>query len=164
MSNKEEWRAIVASSLDWEQAHSSLENSLKGLPSELRGKRPNGFAHSVWELLEHIRITQHDLLDFVQDPEYEEKLVWPKDYWPPAAAPSGDKAWNESIASWRKDRMALERFTADTKQDLTAKIPRGTGQTYLRTVLVAVDHASYHLAQIVTVRLLLGAWPPPKGK
>jgi uncharacterized damage-inducible protein DinB len=164
MSNKEDWRAIVASSLDWEQAHSSLENVLKGLPSELRGKRPNGFAHSVWELLEHIRITQHDLLDFVQDPDYEEKLVWPKDYWPSAAAPSGDKAWNESIAAWRKDRMALERFTTDTKQDLTAKIPRGTGQTYLRTVLVAVDHASYHLAQIVTVRQLLGAWPPPKGK
>ena len=60
--------------------------------------------------------------------------------------------------------MALERFTTDTKQDLTAKIPRGTGQTYLRTILVAVDHASYHLAQIVTVRQLLGAWPPPKGK
>jgi len=115
MTNKEDWRAIVASSLDWEQAHSSLENALKGLPSELRGKRPNGFAHSVWELLEHIRITQHDLLDFVQDPDYEEKLVWPKDYWPSAPAPSGDKAWNESIASWRKDRMALERFTTDTK-------------------------------------------------
>jgi uncharacterized damage-inducible protein DinB len=164
MSNKEDWRAIVASSLDWEQAHSSLENVLKGLPSELRGKRPNGFAHSVWELLEHIRITQHDLLDFVQNPDYEEKLVWPKDYWPPAAAPAGDKAWNETIAAWRKDRMALERFTTDTKQDLTAKIPRGTGQTYLRTILVAVDHASYHLAQIVTVRQLIGAWPPPKGK
>ena len=164
MSNNQDWRAIVASSLDWEQAHSSLESVLKGLPSELRGKRPNGFAHSVWELLEHIRITQHDLLDFVQDPAYEEKLAWPKDYWPPAVAPSGDKAWNESIAAWRKDRMALERFTTDTKQDLTAKIPRGTGQTYLRTILVAVDHASYHLAQIVTVRRLLGAWPPPKAK
>ena len=164
MSNNEDWRAIVASSLNWEQAHSSLENVLKGLPSELRGKRPNGFAHSVWELLEHIRITQNDLLTFVQDPDYEEKLVWPKDYWPSAAAPSGDKAWNESIAAWRKDRMAFERFTADGKQDLTAKIPRGTGQTYLRTILVAVDHASYHLAQIVAVRQLLGAWPPPKGK
>jgi uncharacterized damage-inducible protein DinB len=164
VSNKEDWRAIVASSLDWEQAHSSLESVLKGLPPELRGKRPNGFAHSVWELLEHIRITQHDLLAFVQDPDYEEKLAWPKDYWPTAVAAPGDKAWNESIAAWRKDRMALERFTTDSKQDLTAKIPRGTGQTYLRTILVAVDHASYHLAQIVTVRQLLGAWPPPKGK
>ncbi len=164
MSNKEEWRAIVASSLDWEQAHSSLENSLKGLAPELRGRRPPGFSHSAWELLEHIRITQHDLLEFVQNPDYEEKLQWPKDYWPPNMAPASDKAWNESLAGWRKDRMALERFTTDGKVDLTSRIPRGTGQTYLRTILVAVDHASYHLAQIVTVRLLLGAWPPPQEK
>ena len=83
MSKKEEWRAIVASSLNWEQAHTSLENALRGFPLELRGKRPTGFAHSGWELLEHIRITQRDLLDFVANPEYEEKLQWPKDYWPP---------------------------------------------------------------------------------
>jgi uncharacterized damage-inducible protein DinB len=164
MSKKEEWRAIVASSLDWEEAHSSLENALRGIPPELRGKRPTGFAHSAWELLEHIRITQHDLLDFVQNPDYEEKLQWPKDYWPTSAAPASEKAWNESVAAWRKDRMALERFTTGTDLDLTKKIPRGKGQTYLRTILVAVDHASYHLAQIVAVRQLLGAWPPPKGK
>jgi uncharacterized damage-inducible protein DinB len=164
VSNKEDWRAIVASSLNWEQAHSSMENALRGIPSELRGKRPTGFPHSAWELLEHIRITQHDLLDFVQNPEYEEKLKWPEDYWPPSMAPTGDKAWNESVSGWKKDRMALERFTTDSKLDLTTKIPKGTGQTYLRTILVAVDHASYHLAQIVTVRQLLGAWPPPKAK
>jgi uncharacterized damage-inducible protein DinB len=164
MTAKEEWRKIVASSLDWEQAHSTLENALRGLPHELRGKRPTGFAHSVWELLEHIRITQRDLLDFVQNPEYEEKLEWPKDYWPPNAAPSSEKSWNESLAGWRKDRMALERFTTDNDIDLAAKIPKGTGQTYLRTILVAVDHASYHVAQIVTVRQLIGAWPPPKAK
>ena len=164
MSNKEEWRAIVASSLNWEQAHTSLENALRGLSNELRGKRPTGFAHSAWELLEHIRITQHDLLDFVQNPAYEEKLEWPKDYWPATPAPPSEKAWNESVATWRKDRMALERFTTGSDLDLTRKIPHGKGQTYLRTVLVAVDHASYHLAQIVTVRQLLGAWPPPKEK
>ena len=144
---KEEWRGIVASSLDWEQARASLESALKGLAPELRGKRPAGFPHSVWELLEHIRTTQHDLLEFVQDPNYEEKLQWPKDYWPTSMAPTGDKAWNESIAGWRKDRMALERFTTDSETDLTTKIPRGTGQTYLRTILVAVDHASYHVGR-----------------
>ena len=164
MTKKEAWRAIVASSLDWEQAHSSLENALRGLPSELRAKKPAGFPHSVWDLLEHIRITQRDLLDFVQDPDYEEKLQWPKDYWPSNPAPASDKEWNTSIAVWKKDRQALERFTTDSDLDLTTRIPRGTGQTYLRTILVAVDHASYHLAQIITVRLLLGAWPPAKGK
>jgi len=164
LAKNEDWRAIVASSLNWEQAHATLENALRGLPPELRGKRPNGFPHSVWELLEHIRITQHDLLDFVQNPEYEEKLKWPDDYWPSGVAPATEKAWNESLSSWKKDRMALERFTTDSKLDLTSKIPRGTGQTYLRTVIVAVTHASYHLAQIITVRQLLGAWPPPKAK
>lgn len=164
MAPKDAWRGIVASSLDWEQAHSSFENALRGLATELRGRRPNGFPHSAWELLEHIRLTQRDLLDFVQNPDYEEKLEWPKDYWPQNAAPTSEKAWNESVAGWRKDRMALERFTTDSNVDLTQKIPRGTGQTYLRTVLVAVDHAAYHVGQIVAVRQLLGAWPPPKSK
>jgi uncharacterized damage-inducible protein DinB len=79
-------------------------------------------------------------------------------------APLSDKEWNGSVAGWKKDRMALERFTTDSQTDLTSKIPKGTGQTYLRTILVVLDHASYHLAQIVTVRQLLGAWPPPKEK
>src|SRR6185436_1720349 len=96
MTKKEEWRSIVASSLDWEQAHASLESAIKGLMAEQRGKRPPGFPHSVWELLEHIRITQRDLLDFVQNPAYEEKLEWPKDYWPPNAGPASEKAWNET--------------------------------------------------------------------
>ena len=164
MGKKEEWRTIVASSLDWEQAHAALESALKGLAPEQRGKRPTGFPHSVWDLLEHIRITQRDLLEFVQNPSYEEKLEWPKDYWPATSAPASEKAWNECIAGWRKDRMALERFTTDSDIDLTTKIPHGTGQTYLRTVLVAVDHASYHIGQIVAVRQLIGAWPPPKSK
>lgn len=164
VNKEEDWRSIIASSLNWEQAHSSLETVLRGLPQELRGRRPSGFAHSAWELLEHIRITQRDLLDFLQNPDYEEKLEWPKDYWPTSMAPTGDKQWNGSVAGWKKDRIALERFTNESKIDLTTKIPKGTGQTYLRTVLVALDHASYHLAQIVVVRQLLGAWPPPKEK
>jgi len=154
------WRAIVASSLDWEQAHGSLESSIKGDSADLRGRRPNGLPHSVWELLEHIRITQHDLLDFIENPNYEEKLKWPDDYWPRTQAPAGDKAWNETVAAWRKDRMALERFTTKSDIDLTKKIPHGTGQTYLRTILVAVDHTSYHVGQIIAVRRLLGAWNP----
>src|SRR3954471_14380910 len=164
MDKEQEWRSILASSLNWEQAHSSLENVLRGFPSELRGKRPQGFAHSAWELLEHIRITQRDLLDFLQNPGYEKKLEWPRDYWPPSMAPSGDKEWNGAVAGWKKDRIALERFTKESKVDMTARIPKGTGQTYLRTILVVLDHAAYHLAQIVTVRQLLGAWPPPKEK
>ena len=164
MTRKEEWRTIVASSLDWEQAHASLESALRNLAPELRAKKPTGFPHSVWDLLEHIRITQRDLLEFVRDADYEEKLEWPTDYWTKSAAPASDKEWDESIASWKKDRLALERFATETDIDLTTRIPRGTGQTYLRTILVAADHAAYHVGQIVAVRQLLGAWPPAKGK
>jgi uncharacterized damage-inducible protein DinB len=159
MTEKQDWRAIVASSLDWEQAHAKIENAVKGLPAPLRGQRPAGYPHSAWELLEHIRITQHDLLDFCQNPEYEEKLAWPQDYWPPTPAPPTADAWEKCIADYRRDREALARFAMESKLDLTTKIPRGTGQTYLRTILVAVDHASYHVGQIVSVRRLLGAWP-----
>ena len=132
---------------------------MKGLPAALRGERPAGYPHSAWELLEHIRITQHDLLDFCQNPDYEEKLAWPRDYWPITSAPLSEDAWDKSIADYQRDREALARFTTDSKFDLTAKILRGTGQTYLRTILVAVDHASYHVGQIISVRRLLGAWP-----
>ena len=159
MTDKPDWRSIVASSLDWEQAHSKLGSVVKGLAPSLQGVRPTGYPHSAWELLEHIRITQNDLLEFCQNPEYEEKLAWPQDYWPPTPAPPTADAWEKTISDYRRDREALARFTKETEVDLTEKIPRGTGQTYLRTILVAVDHASYHIGQIVSVRRLLGAWP-----
>jgi uncharacterized damage-inducible protein DinB len=159
MTATKDWSAIVASSLDWEQAHATLENAVKGLAPSLQGVRPAGYPHSPWELLDHIRITQRDLLDFCQNPDYEEKLEWPKDYWPPTPAPPTASAWEQTIADYRRDREALAKFTNESKIDLTEKIPHGTGQTYLRTILVAVDHASYHVGQIVSVRRLLGAWP-----
>jgi uncharacterized damage-inducible protein DinB len=158
MASDERWRQIVASSLDWEQAHASLDSALAGLSADLRGKRPTGFPHSVWELTDHIRRTQRDLLDFCQNPHYEE-LEWPDDYWPATAAPATDSAWTETIDAIHADTKALAEFTKSASIDLTEKIPRGTGQTYLRTVLVAVDHMSYHVGQIIAVRRLLGAWP-----
>ncbi|MEO8910143.1 MAG: DinB family protein [Gemmatimonadaceae bacterium] len=159
MQQQGNWREIVASSLGWEQGHATLENAVKDLPANLRGKIPPNYPHSIWQLLEHIRITQHDLLEFCQNPEYVEKLEWPQDYWPPTIIPSDGGAWNKTLADCRSDRESLAKFVNETKLDLTAKIPRGTVQTYLRTVLLAVDHASYHVGQIVSVRRLLGAWP-----
>jgi hypothetical protein len=159
MKNGKDWRAIVASSLGWEEAHASLDNAVKGLAPALRAKRPDGYPHSPWELVEHIRITQGDLLDFCRNPDYVEKLEWPRDYWPTSPGPESSDAWDKSIADYKRDREAFVRFTTETELDLTARIPRGKGQTYLRTILVAVDHASYHVGQLVSVRRLLGAWP-----
>jgi uncharacterized damage-inducible protein DinB len=159
MAAQDDWRRIVASSLDWEQAHASLDSAIKGLPAGLRGTRPANFPHSTWELLEHIRRTQHDLLDFCRNPKYEE-LKFPDDYWPATPAPANEAAWKETVDAIHRDTAAFAAFTLEDARDLTLKIPHGTGQTYLRTVLVAVDHTSYHVGQIIAVRQLIGAWPP----
>ena len=159
MKNGKDWRAIVASSLGWEEGHASVESAAKNLAPALRGERPTGYPHSPWELVEHIRITQRDLLDFCQNPDYVEELEWPRDYWPTSPKPPSSDAWDKSIADYKRDREAFARFTTETDLDLTARIPHGKGQTYLRTILLAVDHASYHVGQLVAVRRLLGAWP-----
>lgn len=156
------WKEIVASSLDWEQAHVSLERAVKGLPVKLRTRRPKGFPHSVWDIVEHIRLAQGDLLDFLRNPRYKEALKWPDDYWPKRSAKPTGRQWNASLAQIRRDARAVARFTTKFRGDLTKRIPLGTGQTYLRTVLVTVVHNSYHTAQIVDVRRLLGAWPAAK--
>jgi uncharacterized damage-inducible protein DinB len=153
------WKAIVASSLEWEQAHASLDHALKNLAPDLRAKRAPNFPHSVWELVDHIRRTQHDLLEFCVNPKYEEPK-FPDDYWPSPTALPTEREWTDSLAAIHRDAAALAKFTTEGDVDLTAKIPHGTGQTYLRTVLVAVDHTSYHVGQIIAVRRLLGAWPP----
>ena len=152
------WQQIVASSLDWEQAHANLDSVLDGITPADRGRVPDGHPHSVWDLLEHIRIVQHDLLDFCTNPNYSHDIEWPAGYWPLAHAPAGDSAWDDTVAAIKRDRAALAAFTTGGQVDLTAAIPHGTGQTYLRTILVAVDHAAYHIAQIVDVRRMIGSW------
>ena len=152
------WQLIVAASLDWDQAHIPLDVALKGLEKADRGRRPEGYPHSVWELVEHIRIAQNDLLDFLRNPKYVHELKWPDDYWPPTPEPPSHAAWRSSLEKLRSDRDQLANFTTKTRIDLTKKIPHGSGQTYLRTILVATDHASYHIGQIVAVRRLLDSW------
>lgn len=154
----ESWRAILASSLDWRQAHATFDDAVAGLSAELRGRRPDGFPHSAWELLEHIRLAQADLLAFMQNTSYAAPK-WPDDYWPSDLAPPNDSAWNESIAAVRRDCDEFKAIATRPTLDLTAKIPWGDGQTYLRTLLIAMDHTAYHVGQLIAVRQLLGAWP-----
>src|SRR5579871_6587886 len=130
MPHDQEWRHIVASALDWQQAHASFDSAIKDLAAHGRGKRPSNFPHSVWELVDHIRRTQHDLLEFCRNDDYEEPK-WPDDYWPSAPAPESDRVWNECIAAVHVDTRALAEFTMSTGRDLTSRIPHGTGQTYL---------------------------------
>jgi hypothetical protein len=138
-------------------AHATFEDVITGIPPKLRGAKPAGFPHSPWMLLEHLRIAQHDILEFSRDAKHVSP-DWPKGYWPRAQAPPSAGAWNQSIKKLRHDLKAMQALAANPKNDLFAKIPWGDGQTLLREVLLMADHNAYHLAQLVDVRRLLGVW------
>lgn len=144
--------------LEWEDAHVGFDKAVAGLSADVRGVRPPGFDHSVWELVEHIRLAQADILDFCLNPQYGHTMTWPDDYWPPTPAPAHDAAWLNSLSSYRRDRARLQQLARETA-DLTALVPTGQDQqTYLRALLLTVDHTAYHVGQIVSVRRALGVW------
>ena len=151
-------RAQLARFLDWREAHADFDAAVNGVPEGNRGVVPPGLPHSLWQLLEHLRIAQHDILDFCVNAQYEE-MTWPDDYWPATAAPPSADAWDASVSAYRRDREAVQALARDPTIDLFARIPHGSGQTYLREILLVVDHAGYHVGQMVLVRRLLGIWP-----
>jgi uncharacterized damage-inducible protein DinB len=157
MNQNRELRAHLQKLLGWQDAHLTLEAVVEGIQPELRGIQPTGLPYSPWQLLEHLRLAQRDILDFCRDVAYKEPASM-DEYWPAAVAPSTSAAWNKSIASFLQDREALKQLAADPEIDLFAAIPHGTGQTYLRELLLVADHNAYHLGQLVAVRRLLGAW------
>jgi hypothetical protein len=138
-------------------AHVDFDAAVAGLAPELRGRKPAGLGFSPWQLLEHLRIAQWDILEFSRDPKHVSPK-WPAGYWPPGDGPSGEAAWEKSVQAFRSDLAAMERLVSDSKTDLFAPIP-GEGQTILREVLVLADHNAYHIGQLVLVRRLLGDWP-----
>lgn len=156
-------RTIIASALDWQEAHVGFEHAVAGLPEDLRGRRPERYPHSPWELVEHVRLTQADLVAFMEDAGYTAPS-WPEGYWPDGPAPPTRASWDEAVAAVRTDRERLRTLATRPSVDLGAKIPWGDGQTYGRTILVAVDHTAYHVGQLVAVRRLLAAWPPGEAQ
>jgi uncharacterized damage-inducible protein DinB len=151
-------RAQLRAMLDWREAHAGFDAAVKGLPPRLRGVVPQGLVHSAWQLVEHMRMAQADILEFCVEPKYKHKK-WPEDYWPAGAEPKDSAAWEASITAFRSDRRALQDLTTDRTIDLLAKIPWGTGQTYLREILLVADHNAHHVGQLILVRRALGAWP-----
>ena len=143
--------------LDWQDAHVGFDAAVEGIPPTLQGVRPEGLPYSPWELLEHMRITQNDILNFCRDPSYKAPN-WPDEYWPKTTSPPTPNDWQESINAFRADRKSLQSLAADPALDLYAKIPHGEGQTCLREVLLAADHSAYHLGELIAVRRLLGVW------
>lgn len=156
MDNNDELRKHLVKSLDWQDTHAGFDAAIEGILPEVRGVQPAGLPYSPWQLLEHMRICQRDILDFSRDPSYREMEF--EEYWPPTVVPPTEQAWDDSIASFRADIESLKQLAMDKSIDLFAAIPHGTGQTYLRELLLVVDHNAYHLGQLVAVRRLLGNW------
>ena len=140
-------------------AHVTFKDAIADWPAELRGVKPPGQPFTPWRLLEHIRISQWDIVEFTKSAKHVSPQ-WPAGYWPASDAPPDAAAWDKSVAHVERDRRAMERLVRDSKTDLFARIPHGTGQTALREALVLADHNSYHLGQLVLLRRLLGAWNP----
>lgn len=157
MEHDRSLRDHLLSLLRGKGAHLNFDAAVKDLPVRLRGHRPKGSPHSPWELVEHMRIAQWDILEFCRDPKHVSPKS-PAGYWPEGPAPPSEKAWNESARAFRADLRAMAGLVADEATDLFAPIPHGDGQTILREALLVADHNSYHLGQLVLVRRLLGAW------
>jgi hypothetical protein len=139
-------------------AHATFDAVIANVPVQLRGKKPANYPHSLWMLLEHLRIAQHDILEFSRNRKHISP-PWPEGYWPKSATPPSAAAWNASIKKFRADLKAMQALVKNPKTDLFAKIPWGDTQTILREALILADHNSHHLGQMLDIRRLLGAWP-----
>jgi hypothetical protein len=153
-------RSELKKLLDGGQAHATFEDSVKSMPVKLRGVVPDGLPYSVWQIVEHIRIAQRDILDFSrnEDGSYKPRK-WPDDYWPKTAAPPSAAAWEKSIKAINADRSAFEKLLVKASDDdLVTPFAWGEGQTLLREALLVVDHMAYHVGELIVLRRLLGAW------
>lgn len=152
-------RQAVVGLLEGGGAHVTLTDALVGLAPEWRTHRPPGL-HSVWQLLEHLRTVQHDLLRYTLEPTWTSP-DWPDETWPENPSSLPEAVWEEALAAYRCDLDELVALTQNPAYSLTAEIPHGEGRTYLRQLLLAADHAAYHIGQIVSLRRARGDWPPP---
>ena len=139
-------------------AHVSFDAAVARFPASLRGARHPGVPYSAWEILEHLRIAQWDILEFSRNPKHVSP-EWPAGHWPRSKAPSSARAWAQSIKAFKVDLLAMVKLVENPRTDLFARIPHGDGQTVLREALLVADHNSYHLGQLVLLRKMLKAWP-----
>lgn len=157
MPNDKELREQLVKLLTSSEAHADFDAAVKNLPEEFRGKRPKGAEHSPWQLLEHLRIAQWDILEYAINPKHKSP-EFPKGYWPESAAPPSSAGWDKSVNGFRKDLKRLCDLVSSDSTDLYGKIPHGEGPTILRQALLTADHNAYHIGQLVLVRKMLGAW------
>lgn len=155
----DELRKQLIALLEGGQAHTTFDDAVADFPEELRGVVPQGLPYSAWQLLEHLRIAQRDILDFSAPPTggYQH-MRWPDDYWPKDPAPPSPDAWDRSIAALKSDLEKFKALILKPEADLARPFRWGTGQNLLREALLIADHAAYHIGELVVLRRLLGAW------
>lgn len=136
-------------------AHAGLDDALNGLPPEQRSAKPHNLPYSIWQLVEHIRIAQWDMLEFCRDASHQSPK-WPDEYWPQEAGPASEEVWNQSLQQIKLDLNGLIDLVKS--RDLYEPLPHGDGQNILREALQAADHTAYHVAEIILLRRLLGSW------
>jgi hypothetical protein len=157
MSDDNALREDVLLLLRGGRAHVSFEKAVANLPEALRGKKPRGLPYTPWQQLEHVRIVQWDILEYIRNPQHISP-EWPTGYWPGEAPPSRT-AWAKSVKAFQADRQALLDMAADPSTDLLARVPADPeGPTILHELLLVADHDAYHLGQLIILRRLLGAW------
>lgn len=161
MSNDKMLRDHLIRLLEGGHAYAAFDTAVKDFPFAKTGMKPDGFDHSAWQLLEHIRIAQWDIVEFSISAEHVSP-PWPEGYWPKEDAPANEAAWQNCLESIRKDLKRMMDLVADPSTDLFAKIAHGTGQTILREALLVADHNAYHLGQLVMLRKILGIWHTAK--
>ena len=151
-------RELIAA-LNGGNAHARFEDVVADFPADLQGEK-RGLPYSAWQLLEHIRIAQNDILRFSTnyDGGYKE-LSFPEGYWPRSAAPPNARAWEKSVASVLSDREAMTQLISDPRHNLAAAFPWGDGQNLLREAILVIDHTGYHVGELLALRRLLGIWP-----
>jgi hypothetical protein len=163
MANEDRLRKELEVQLNGGNAHAKFDDVVSGLAPKLRGVVPEGMPYSAWQLLEHIRIAQDDILSYCQnhDGSYKHRN-WPEDYWPKGPVPPSSEAWDKSIAGYHSDLKKFIKLVEDPKSDLFTPFAWGEGQTLLHEAFLLVDHAGYHLGEIVALRRVLKAWPSKK--
>jgi hypothetical protein len=151
------FRKQIAQFLEESHAHAGFDTAVEDFPPELRGRTAPGAPHTAWQLLEHLRIAQSDIVEFSRDGRHKSPK-WPEGYWPESASPPSENAWEESVRRFKSDRRAMQKLVLDPSRDLSAIVPHAESQTLVREALLLMDHNGYHVGQLVLLRRLLGAW------
>ncbi|MBV9302274.1 MAG: DinB family protein [Acidobacteriaceae bacterium] len=147
-------RRMLLDGMRGHYAHVEFESVVEDFPAELRGVKPAGAPHTAWQLLEHMRLAQHDILEFSREPDYQSPK-WPEGYWPSTGAPPDTKAWDASVRAFQKDAREFNKLVQDSQKDLFQPFGHGDGQTLLREALLITAHNSYHLGQLVYLKKIL---------